>query len=46
MDKFQTLKQMMQTNKMAFDYNFTMMPGMLQVKIYCFCIYLSDDATF
>lgn len=25
MDKFQTLKQMMQTNKMAFDYNFTMM---------------------
>ncbi len=25
MDKVQTLKQMMQTNKMAFDYNFTMM---------------------
>jgi hypothetical protein len=25
MEKMQTLKQMMQTNKMAFDYNFTMM---------------------
>ncbi len=25
MDKVQTLRQMMQTNKMAFDYNFTMM---------------------
>ncbi|MCP3889595.1 MAG: hypothetical protein GY702_12090 [Desulfobulbaceae bacterium] len=25
MDKTQTLKQMMQTNKMAFDYNFSMM---------------------
>lgn len=25
MNKAQTLKQMMQTNKMAFDYNFTMM---------------------
>lgn len=25
MDKVQTLKQMMQTNKMAFDYNFSMM---------------------
>jgi predicted outer membrane protein len=25
MEKLQTLKQMMQTNKMAFDYNFTMM---------------------
>lgn len=25
MDNAQTLKQMMQTNKMAFDYNFTMM---------------------
>lgn len=25
MEKIQTLKQMMQTNKMAFDYNYTMM---------------------
>ena len=25
MEKMQTLKQMMQTNKMSFDYNFTMM---------------------
>ncbi len=25
MDKIQTLKQIMQTNKMAFDYNYTMM---------------------
>lgn len=25
MDKEQTLRQMMQTNKMAFDYNFSMM---------------------
>lgn len=25
MDKIQNLKQLMQTNKMAFDYNFTMM---------------------
>lgn len=27
MEKLQTLKQMMQTNKMAFDYNYTMMMG-------------------
>lgn len=27
MDNSQTLKQIMQTNKMAFDYNYTMMMG-------------------
>lgn len=27
MEKMQTLKQLMQTNKMSFDYNFTMMMG-------------------
>jgi predicted outer membrane protein len=43
MEKMQTLKQMMQTNKMAFDYNFTMMMSAYEQNKLMFHMFLNQS---
>jgi hypothetical protein len=44
MDKVQTLKQIMQTNKMAFDYNYTMMTSAYEQNKLMFHTFLNQSA--
>ena len=44
MDKVQTLKQIMQTNKMAFDYNYTMMMSAYEQNKLMFHTFLNQSA--
>lgn len=41
-DKIQALKQMMQTNKMAFDYNYTMMMSAYEQNKFLFYTFLNQ----
>ncbi len=43
MDKVQTLKQIMQTNKMAFDYNYTMMTSAYEQNKLMFHTFLNQS---
>ena len=44
MDKVQALKQIMQTNKMAFDYNYTMMMSAYEQNKLMFHTFLNQSA--
>lgn len=44
MDKVQALKQIMQTNKMAFDYNYTMMTSAYEQNKLMFHTFLNQSA--
>jgi len=43
-DKIQALKQIMQTNKMAFDYNYTMMMSAYEQNKFLFYTFLNQAA--
>lgn len=44
MDKVETLKQVMQTNKMAFDYNYTMMMSAYEQNKLMFHTFLNQSS--
>ena len=44
MDKVETLKQIIQTNKMAFDYNYTMMMGAYEQNKLMFHTFLNQSS--